>query len=582
MSTPVPVKESPTAGPATPAMSHPGQPRSRMRGKHQAGAPGRPPGGVQAASDARRRSLGLALILVASFIVVLDFSIVNVALPSIETELGLAASAVQWVITGYAITFGGLLILGGRAADLFGRRRMFMAGLLVFSAASLAGGLAQDLTLLIASRAVQGAGAALVAPAALSLITTGFAEGRERTRALGMYGATASVGFVAGQVLGGVLVQFTSWRAVFLVNVPVGLLAALLAPKLLATSRRPRVTRGLDVGGAVFITAAVAFLVFAVSQANVLGWVSPAIGAALALFVISAAAFVLVERRHRDALVPAELMALPSLRTASTLNLLLGLWNAGEMLVLSLYFQQVLADSPLMTGLAIAPQGVIGFTAGAFGARLGARIGIRRMLVLSSAAATAGLLVLTQLPSGGHYSPVMAAVMLVGFGTAGTAFGTMVIASGGVAAHDQGVVGGVINTSRQIGAAIGAALLPAVAFAFGPGGPTVGVSGDRAAMLTGAVVAALATLVAWRHRQATGQRAPSRHEHYRPFVASKSLAATSTADPRPRASTLTPPPRQKRPALITGSSLSSGTIEWLRHPSGAHHRCGGPAARRSG
>ena len=187
MSTPVPVKESPTAGPVTPAMSHPGQPRSSKRGRRQAGAPSRPPDAGQAASDAHRRSLGLALILVASFMVVLDFSIVNVALPSIEGEMGLAASAVQWVITGYAITFGGLLILGGRAADLLGRRRMFVAGLLVFTAASLAGGLAQDLTLLIVSRAVQGAGAALVAPAALSLITTGFAEGRERTRALGMY-----------------------------------------------------------------------------------------------------------------------------------------------------------------------------------------------------------------------------------------------------------------------------------------------------------------------------------------------------------------------------------------------------------
>lgn len=264
MSIQVPVKESSTAGPVKPAMSGPGL-RSSRRGVHQLGAPSRRPDAAHAASDPRRRSLGLGLILVASFMVVLDFSIVNVALPSIEGELGLAASSVQWVITGYAITFGGLLILGGRAADLFGRRRMFVAGLLVFSAASLAGGLAQDLTLLVASRAVQGAGAALVAPAALSLITTGFAEGRELTRALGIYGATASVGFVAGQVLGGILVQFTSWRAVFLVNVPFGLLAALLAPKLLAKSPRLPVTRGLDVGGAVFITAAVAFLVFAVA-----------------------------------------------------------------------------------------------------------------------------------------------------------------------------------------------------------------------------------------------------------------------------------------------------------------------------
>ena len=189
-------------------------------------------------------------------------------------------------------------------------------------------------------------------------------------------------------------------------------------------------------------------------------------------------------------------MRLPSLRTASTLNLLLGLWNAGEILVLSLYLQQILGDSPLVTGLAIAPQGVIGFTAGAFGARLGARMGIRAMLVLCGATATAGFLVLTQLPAGGHCSLVLAAVMLVGFGTAGTTFGTMVTATGGVAEDDQGVVGDVINTSRQIGAAVGAALLPAVALAVGHGGSTVGVSGARAAMLTGALVAALATLVA--------------------------------------------------------------------------------------
>src|SRR5580698_10979157 len=176
----------------------------------------------------------LALILTAAFMVVLDFSIVNVALPSIERELGLAQAQVQWVVTGYAIAFAGLLILGGRAADLLGRRRMFIAGLLVFTAASLSGGLAGDPVLLVASRIVQGAGAALVAPAALSLITTSFPAGPQRTRAIGLYGSMASVGFVAGQVLGGVLVEWTSWRAVFLVNVPVGLAVALLAPRVIA------------------------------------------------------------------------------------------------------------------------------------------------------------------------------------------------------------------------------------------------------------------------------------------------------------------------------------------------------------
>jgi MFS family permease len=353
----------------------------------------------------------------------------------------------------------------------------------------------------VASRVVQGAGAALVAPAALSLITTGFAQGPTRNRALGMYGATASIGFVAGQVLGGVLVQFTSWRAVFLVNVPVGLLAVLIAPRLLGRSREQRTGHKLDGGGALLITISVAALVFAISQVGVLGWSAPVVLAALVVAVAAAAAFSAVERRHPDPLVRAELLRLPGLRKASTMNLLLGLWNAGEMIVLSLYLQQVLHYSPLVTGLVIAPQGIVGFSAGAFGARLARRIGIRRVLILTSGIATIGFLILTQLPAGAGYSPVLAAVMPVGFGTAGTAFGTMVTATGSVADHEQGVVGGVINTSRQVGAAIGAALLPAVAEAVNRTGGTADATGDRAAMLIAAVAAAAATIVAWRDRR---------------------------------------------------------------------------------
>jgi len=457
------------------------------------------------ASMTRQHALALPLILVAAFMVVLDFSIVNVALPSIERELSVAASTVQWVVTGYAITFGGLLILGGRAADLFGRRRMFITGLVAFSVASLAGGLAQEPVLLLASRVLQGAGAAIVAPAALSLITTGFAEGPARTRALGMYGATASMGFVAGQVLGGVLVQFTSWRAVFLVNVPVGVAAALLAPRFLAESRSASHPRRLDVGGALLVTAAIAAAVYAVSEGNVIGWASPQEIAAVALAVTAAAGFAVVETRHPEPLVPASLLRLPGLRAGSILTLLLGVWNGGEMLVLSIYFQQVLGDSPLESGLAIAPQGIIGFAAGVFGARLAGRFGTRRLLMLTSAAATAGFLVLTRLPATGSYSPLLSAVMLVGFGSAGTAFGSMVIASRGVADHDQGLVGGVINTSRQIGAAIGAALLPAIAEGTSHAAGVAGVTGDRAAMLTAATAAAIATLVAWH-----ASRPPSR------------------------------------------------------------------------
>jgi len=303
-----------------------------------------------------------------------------------------------------------------------------------------------------------------------------------------------------------VLVEFTSWRAVFLVNVPVGLLAVALAPWLLDESRRRRPGARLDGAGALLITVTVAAAVFAVSQLCALGWASPVLLGATAVAVAAAAGFAVVERHHPDPLVRADLLRMPGLRKASAMNLLLGLWNAGELIVLSLYFQQVLHDSPLATGLAIAPQGIIGFVAGVFGARLANRVGVRRVLVLTSAVATLGFLVLTRLPASGGYSPLLAAVMLVGFGTAGTAFGTMVTASHGVADDDQGLVGGVINTSRQIGAAIGAALLPAIAGAVDRGGHTL-ASGDRAAMLTGAVAAALACAVALRGMARSSPRA---------------------------------------------------------------------------
>ena len=452
----------------------------------------------------RRQPLQLALILVAAFMVVLDFSIVNVALPSIERELHMPADAVQWIVTGYAISFGGLLILGGRAADLLGRRRMFIVGLVAFALASLAGGLARDPVLLIAARVIQGAGAAIVAPAALSLITTSFPEGPQRTRAIGLYGAISSVGFVSGQVLGGVLVQFTSWRAVFLVNVPVGLAAAALAPAILGAAAKPaRTARRMDIRGALLITAAVALVVFVVSQGVVLGWTSPLVIAATVTAAAATAVFVKTETRHPEPLIRPSLLRRPSLRNGSTLSFLLGLWNGGEMLILSLYLQQVLHESPLFTGLAIAPQGVVGFAAGVFGPRLAGRIGVSRLLVLTGAATAAGFAVLTRLPADG-YSPVLLVVMLIGFGTAGTAFGSVVLASRGMADADQGLVGGMINTSRQIGAAVGAALLPAVAEAVS-GGPA-GVSGDRAAMLTAGLAAVAATAVAWHAAHAAPAR----------------------------------------------------------------------------
>jgi EmrB/QacA subfamily drug resistance transporter len=445
-----------------------------------------------------RPGLRLALILVASFMVVLDFTIVNIALPSIEREFGITTSAAQWVVTGYAIAFSGLLILGGRAADLLGRHRMFVIGLVVFSLASLAGGLAGDPVLLVASRVVQGAGAAMVAPAALSLITTSFPAGPQRTRAIGLYGSIASVGFVSGQVLGGVLVEWTSWRSVFLVNVPVGLAAAALAPRVLAADRAgsggARGGRPLDVRGAALITASVALAVFGISQGDVFGWTSLPVDAALAAAVAAGVCFAAAEARHPAPLVRPRLLLRPGLRNGAMLAFLLGVWNGGELLVLSLYMQQALHFSPLETGLVIAPQGVAGFSMGMLGPRLAGKLGVRRVAMLAGATAAVGFTVLTRLPSTG-YSPLLTVVMLVGFGGAGTAFGSIVLASRELADGDQGLAGGVVNTSRQIGAAVGVALLPAVAGSMSGG--IAGVTGDRAAMLTAAAAALAATAVAW-------------------------------------------------------------------------------------
>jgi EmrB/QacA subfamily drug resistance transporter len=454
-------------------------------------------------SDIGRPGLRLALILVASFMVVLDFTIVNIALPSMERDFHVTTSVVQWVVTGYAIAFSGLLILGGRAADTLGRRRMFIVGLVVFSLASLAGGLAGDPVLLVASRIVQGAGAALVAPAALSLITTSFPPGPRRTRAIGLYGSMASVGFVAGQVLGGVLVEWTSWRAVFLVNVPVGLAAAVGAPRVIAaTPRDASRGRRLDVRGAVLITAAVALAVFGISQGDVLGWTSPLVLGAAVIAVAAAAGFVVAETRHPAPLVRPRMLLRPGLRNGATLAFLLGVWNGGELLVLSLYMQQVLHFSPLVTGLIIAPQGIAGFSMGMLGPKLAGRFGVRRVAMIAGVSATAGFAALTRLPAVG-YSPLLFVVILVGFGGAGTAFGSIVMASRELSDGDQGLAGGVVNTSRQVGAAVGAALLPAVADSVS------GVSGDRAAMLTATVAALAATAVAWRAAH-QADRAPAR------------------------------------------------------------------------
>jgi EmrB/QacA subfamily drug resistance transporter len=434
------------------------------------------------------------LILVVSFMVVLDFSIVNVALASIERELHVGATPVQWVITAYAIAFGGLLVLGGRIGDLFGRRRMFIVGLVLFSAASLGGGFAGNIGVLVAARALQGIGAALLAPAALSLITTTIPEGPARTRALGFYGATASVGFVAGLVLGGILVEFFDWRAVLWVNVPIGLLAAALAPRLLPASIPARSRRSLDFGGALLVTGGVAASVYAVSEGPVRGWSSAQFILALTLSAALISGFVAVELRHPSPLVRLGVLRLKSLRTANLVTAMIGAASAGELLVVPLYMQLVLHYSPLVTGLAIAPQGVFGFFGAARGSRLMRRIGLGRFLVLTQASAAIGLGVLGAFLDLRSYPLLVVGFAFSGFGISAGAFGATVAATRGIANSEQGVASGLVNMSRQVGAAIGVAIAAAIVGVGTSSGESL--PADRDAMLASAAAAVIASLVA--------------------------------------------------------------------------------------
>ncbi len=468
----------------------------------------------------RRSGAALALILTVAFMVVLDFSIVNVALAAIERELHADATAVQWVITAYAITFGGLLVLGGRMGDLWGRRRMFAAGLVLFSLASLAGGLASDLTVLVAARALQGVGAAIVAPAALSLITTNVPEGPARTRALGYYGATASVGFVAGLVLGGALVQFFDWRAVLWVNVPIGLAAALLTPVLIPATASVTGRHRLDVAGGLLVTGGVAAAVFSISEGPMSGWLSwPTIGTLLVGFILTGA-FIVAERRHPAPLVRLGILQLRALRAGNLYTVMIGAWSAGELLVVPLYLQLVLHYSPLVTGLAMAPQGIVGFLGATRGARIVRAVGLRAFLVVSGVSAAGGLLLLALVLGLQSYTLLVVGFMLAGYGTATGAFGATVAATQGVADGEQGLAGGLVNMSRQVGAALGVAVAAAVIGTRAASGGTV--APDRSAVLVTAAAAVVAAIIAFR---GVGARVPAlqtlrpasrRLEHARP------------------------------------------------------------------
>jgi EmrB/QacA subfamily drug resistance transporter len=447
-------------------------------------------------------ALALGLLLTVAFMVVLDFSIVNVALAAIERELHVSATDVQWVITAYAITFGGLLVLGGRIGDLFGRRRMFVVGLVLFSLASLVGGLAGNIGVLVAARAAQGIGAAIVAPASLSLITTSIPEGQPRTRALGMYGATASIGFVAGLVLGGVLVQVLDWRAVLWVNVPIGLAAALLTPAWIPSSTAEPRRRRLDVAGGLLVTGGIASAVYGVSEGPAHGWLSPDTLGAFAAAALLVMAFVTVERRHPSPLVRLSILQSRRLLTANVYMALVGAWAGAELLVLPLYLQLALHYSPVMTGLAMAPQGVVGFLGASSGARLARRAGLRTVLVVAGISASVGLFLLASFLVTRTYPLLLLGFLAAGYGTATAGFGATVAATQGIADEEQGLAGGLINMSRQIGAAIGVAVAAAVIGTASTSGG--GIDPDRTALFIIAAAAVAATFTA--ARRAAGLR----------------------------------------------------------------------------
>jgi EmrB/QacA subfamily drug resistance transporter len=413
----------------------------------------------------RTKNLALALLAMTQFMIVIDASIVNVALPSIGKALKFSQQDLSWVVNAYVLTFGGFLLLGGRLADLLGRRRMFILGLGLFSLASFLGGVAQSATWLIAARALQGLGAAIVSPAALSIITTTFAEGSERNKALGVWGAVAGAGGAAGVLLGGILTQGLSWRWVLFVNVPIGVGAAVLAPRLLKESRAGEDGRRFDLLGALTVTAGLALLVYALVDAVNAGWTSASTIGRIAVAVLLLATFVGLESRQRDPLMPFSIFRLRTLRGANLVGLLIGMSLFSMFFFISLYLQEVLQFSALKTGVAYLPLAVAIIMSAGFAAQLVNRIGFKLVLVVGLLFVAVGLLWFAQVraPGGSYAADVLGPSILAGIGL-GLSFVPVTIAAvTGTTPREAGLASGLINTSQQVGGALGLAILASIA-----------------------------------------------------------------------------------------------------------------------
>lgn len=449
-----------------------------------------------------RPGLALALMVTAQFMVILDASIINVALPTIQRSLGFTAVSVEGVITAYAIAFGGLLILGGKVSDLLGHRRVFVAGLLAFGVTSLACGLAISPSFLVIARVAQGLSAALLAPSALALLTTTFSEGAERNRALGVFGAATALGFVAGQVLGGGLTDTAGWRSVFLINAPIAALAIALTLRVIPDFRPAGPRRRPDFVGAILITAAAALLVWAPTYGSTHGWASGVFLGSIAGTVVLVGLFILVETRSRDPLVRLSMLRSKWLLGTTIATSINGALNAAVFLLCTLFLQQVRDYEPLRAGLAIAPAGIAGLIAGVrLAGPLITRFGVRTVLTVApliSAVAIAGV---SRLPgSAPFYLPMFPWLVVMGFSFTTTAVATTVAISAGVARNEQGMAAALRQTAFQMGVALGVAVFVSVAASHTAAllgresAPSSGAALTAGFQLSLAILAALAAL----------------------------------------------------------------------------------------
>jgi EmrB/QacA subfamily drug resistance transporter len=412
------------------------------------------------------RGLALALLATTQFILILDIAIMTVALPSIGTDLDFATADLSWVINSYALLFGGFLLLGGRMSDLVGRRRMFMAGLILFTVASLAGALAESALWLVIARGAQGLGAALVSPAALSLVMTLFPEGSERNKALGVWGAVAGSGGAAGAILGGVLTDALSWEAVLYVNIPVGIAAVALAPRLLPEGREVAGIRSFDLAGAVSVTAGLALLIYAVVDADSAGWGSTQTLGLSGISLALIAAFLAIEVRAKRPLLPLSTFRNAMLRSANIGAVLTTMALFPMWFLLTLYTQQVLGYTPLEAGLAQLPIALLIVFAAGPTQQLVTRIGPRVPLTVGLVMVAGGLLWFSQVSAGGTFlADILGPSVLAGVGAALAFIAGTIAATTGASDDDSGLASGLLNTSQQVGGAIGVAAIAAIATA---------------------------------------------------------------------------------------------------------------------